>query len=182
MLSCHLAYFIALPDALVSGVPLIPLCMPLWQGTCSAQLFIVIGLSGCSISIIKEQATGSLALIPVPPCNASPSDSQAHFMAVSHSSFYSLRQSSLGIKPQYCLSTNWNAFVASKRVNYWNRFGQLFRFSFYSGKVHNITHAYIVQTKVSKSVLFWYKKKPNHVHINTISHCFNTISHCFPVF
>lgn len=74
MLSCHLAYFIALPDALVSRVPLIPLCMPLWQGTCSAQLFIVIGLSGCSISIIKEQATDSLALVPVPPCNASPSD------------------------------------------------------------------------------------------------------------
>ena len=74
MLSCHLAYFIALPDACVSRVPLIPLCMPLWQGTCSAQLFIVIGLSGCSISIIKEQATDSLALVPVPPSAASPSD------------------------------------------------------------------------------------------------------------
>lgn len=74
MLSCHLAYFIALPDARVSRVPLIPLCMPLWQGTCSAQLFIVIGLSGCSISIIKEQASDSLALVPVPPCHASPSE------------------------------------------------------------------------------------------------------------
>lgn len=74
MLSCHLAYFIALPDALVSRALLIPLCMPPWQGTCSAQLFIVIGLSGCSISIIKEQASDSLALVPVPPCNASASD------------------------------------------------------------------------------------------------------------
>lgn len=73
MLSCHLAYFIALPDARVSRVPLIPLCMPQWRGTCSAQLFIVIGLSGCSISIIKEQATDSLAPVPDSPCSASPS-------------------------------------------------------------------------------------------------------------
>lgn len=74
MLSCHLAYFIALPDALVSRVPLIQLCMPQWRGTCSAQLFIVTGLSGSSISIIKEQASDSLDLVPVSRSSASPAD------------------------------------------------------------------------------------------------------------
>lgn len=74
MLSCHLAYFIALPDALVSRVPLIQLCLPQWRGTCSAQLFIVTRLSGCSISIIKEQTSVSLDLVPVSRRRASPSD------------------------------------------------------------------------------------------------------------
>lgn len=73
MLSCHLAYFIALLDARVSRVPLKALCMPRWQGTCSAQLFIVIGLSGCSISIIKEQAADSYALVPDSLGNVAPS-------------------------------------------------------------------------------------------------------------
>lgn len=74
MLSCHLAYFIALADALVSWVPLIQLCMPQWRATCSAQLFIVTRLSGCSISIIKEQASVSLDLVPVSQRRASPSE------------------------------------------------------------------------------------------------------------
>lgn len=86
MLSCHLAYFIALPDALVSWVPLIQLCMPHWRATCSTQLFIVTRLSGCSISIIKEQASVSLDLVPVSWRSASPSDYHGQDRALAQSS------------------------------------------------------------------------------------------------
>lgn len=64
-LSCHLAYFIAVPDSTLPSPPEAPVIQRRTaqrQRACSAQLFIVAGLSGSSISIIESRGKVTASL------------------------------------------------------------------------------------------------------------------------